>query len=127
MIVKFEYTRGQKREVQPEDCLGLVLVWTQTRGSLNVLQAVFGLSYTNLSMYLRFGVCLFVKTFRDDPLARVSIPSAEEIKSFKEAFAAWRPLLTDCWATMDSLKLFLEQSGYADIQKCYYNGWTHDH
>jgi hypothetical protein len=25
-MVKFEYTRGQKREVQPEDCLGLVLV-----------------------------------------------------------------------------------------------------
>jgi hypothetical protein len=31
-IVKFKYTRGQKREVQPEDCLGLVLLWIQTRG-----------------------------------------------------------------------------------------------
>ena len=28
MIVEFEYTRGRKREVQPADCLGLVLVWT---------------------------------------------------------------------------------------------------
>jgi hypothetical protein len=37
IIVKFEYSRGQKR-VQLEDCLGLVLVWMQTRGSLNVLQ-----------------------------------------------------------------------------------------
>jgi hypothetical protein len=27
-IVEFECTRGQKREVQPEDCLKLVLVWT---------------------------------------------------------------------------------------------------
>jgi hypothetical protein len=53
-----------------------------------VLQLVFGLTYTNLSKYLRFGVRLFVETFRDNPLARVSIPSAEEIKSFKEAFAA---------------------------------------
>jgi hypothetical protein len=26
VIAKFEYTKGQKREVQPEDCLGLVLV-----------------------------------------------------------------------------------------------------
>jgi hypothetical protein len=27
-IVEFEYTQGRKREVQPADCLGLVLVWT---------------------------------------------------------------------------------------------------
>ncbi len=124
-IVKFKYTRGWKREVQPEDCLGLVLVWTPTRGLLNVLQLVFGLTYTNLSMYLRFGVRLFVKTFRDDPLARVSIPSAEEIESFKKAFAARHPLLTDCWVTMDSLKLFLQKSGNAIVQERYYNGWMH--
>jgi hypothetical protein len=110
-IVKFEYTRGEKREVQPEDCLGLVLVWTQTRGLLNVLQLVFGLTYTNLSVYLRFGVHLFVKTFRGNLLAQVSIPSTEEIESFKETFAAWHPLLTDCWITMDGLKLFLQCPG----------------
>ncbi len=52
------------------------------------LQLDFGLTYTNLFGYLRFGVHLFVKTFRDDLLAQVSIPSAEEIKLFKEAFAA---------------------------------------
>jgi hypothetical protein len=33
-IIPFEYGRGQKRNIQPEDCLGLVLVWTQTRGAL---------------------------------------------------------------------------------------------
>jgi hypothetical protein len=68
-IVKFKYTRGQKREVKPEDCLGLVLVWTQTRGLLNALQLVFGLTSTNLFVFLRFGVHLFVKMFSDDPLA----------------------------------------------------------
>jgi hypothetical protein len=104
-----------------------VLVWTQTRGLLNVLQLVFGLTYTNLPMYLRFDVRLFVKTFRDDPLARVSIPSAEEIESFKEAFAAQHPLLTDCWVIMDGLKFFLQQSGNAIIQERYYNGWMHNH
>jgi hypothetical protein len=73
MIVKFEYTTGRKREVQPEDCLGLVLVRMRTRGLLNVSQLVFGLTFTNLSMHLRFGVRLFVKTFRDDPLAQVQV------------------------------------------------------
>jgi len=79
MIVEFEYKTGQKREVQPEDCLGLV------RGSMNVLQFVFGLTYSNLSVYLRFGIRLIVEIFSDDPLARVAIPSAAEIESFKAA------------------------------------------
>ena len=82
-----------------------------------MLSLVFGLTYTNLSVYLRFGVHLFVKLFRDNLLARVSIPSMEEIESFKEAFAAWHPLLTDCWVTMDGLKLFLQQLGNAIIQE----------
>jgi hypothetical protein len=69
IIVKFKYTTGRKRKVQPDDCLGLVLVWTQIRGLLNVLLLVFILTYTNLSVHLRFGVHLFVKTLRDDPLA----------------------------------------------------------
>ncbi len=76
--------------VQPEYCLGLVLVWTCTRGLLNVLQLVFGLTYSNLAVSLRFGMRLFVKTFWHNPLARVSIPLAEEIETFKAACARCR-------------------------------------
>ena len=85
MIVEFEYVRGRRRVVQPEDCLGLVLVWTCTRGLLHVLQLVFGLTYSNLSVYLRFGMRIIVETFRHNPLARVSITLAEEIETFKAA------------------------------------------
>ncbi len=127
MIVEFEYVCGRKREVQPEDCLGLVLVWTRTRGLLNVLQLVFGLTYTNLSVYLRFGIHLIVETFRNNPLTRVSIPPVDEIESFQEAIGARHPLLNNCWATMDGLKLYLQSAGHADIQEKCYNGWTHDH
>jgi hypothetical protein len=127
MIVEFEYRTRRKRKIQLADCLGLVLVWTCTRGLLNVLQLVFGLTYTNLSVYLRFGIRLIVNTFRDDPLARVSIPSAEEVETFKANFAVCHPLLNDCWAKMDGLKLYLQQSGNDEIQEWYYNGWTHNH
>ncbi len=113
--------------VQPEDCLGLVLVWMCTRGSLHVLQLVFGLTYSNLSVYLRFGMCIIVETFRHDPLARVSIPSAEEIESFKVAFVKRHLLLNDCWATMDGLKLYLQTAGNTYIPERFYNGWMHDH
>lgn len=96
-------------------------------GLLNVLQLVFGLTYSNLSVYLRFGIRLIIETFRNDPLARVCIPSGEEIESFKEVFGVRHPLLSDCWATIDGLKLYLQSAGHVDIQEKYYNGWTHDH
>ncbi len=126
-IVPFEYVSGWKRNVQPEDCLGLVLVWTRTRGALNVLQLVFGLTYTNLSVYLRFSIRLLSETFHDDPLAQVCLPSPEEISKYKAAFGEQHPLLHDCWATIDGLKLYFQQSGNTEIQEQFYNGWTHDH
>ncbi len=87
--------------------MGLVLVWTRTRGLLNVLQLVFGLTFSNLSIYLRFGIHLIAEIFHDDPMARVSLPSTEDIAEYKAAFMAWHPLLQDCWAMMDGLKLYL--------------------
>ncbi len=49
-------------------------------GSLNVLQLVFGLTYTDLSVYLQFGIHhLIIEIFWDDPLARVSLPTVEDI------------------------------------------------
>jgi hypothetical protein len=127
MIVSLDDVRGQKRKVLPADCLGLVLVWMQTRGLLNVLQLVFGLTYTNLSVYLRFGIHLVVEVFRDDPLARIFLPSAEDITTYVSAFCKRCPLLTDCWVTMDGLKLFLQASGNSYIQERCYNGWIYDH
>ncbi len=127
MIVPLNDPRGQKRKVLPADCLGLVLVWTQTRGFMNVLQLVFGLTYTKLSVYLQFGICLIVEIYGDDPLARVSLPSAEDIATYRSAFGKRHPLLNDCWAMMDGLKLYLQALGNLEIQEQYYNRWTHDH
>jgi hypothetical protein len=56
--------------MRPEDCVGLVLVWTQNRGSMAALQLIFGLFYANLCLYLRFGCRIIVEVFRDDPLAQ---------------------------------------------------------
>ena len=36
-------------------------------------------------------------------------------------------MLSDVWATMDGIKLTLQQSGTDVIQDAFYNGWMHDH
>jgi len=78
-------------------------------------------------MYLRFGRRVIIEALKSDSLAKIAIPSNEDIASYKEAVGAIYPLLSDVWSTMDGLKLYLQQSGNAEIQAHFYNGWTHGH
>ena len=119
--------KGRKRKIRPEDCLGLVLAWTRTRGSLMALQLIFGMTFSNLDYYLLFGKRVIVMVLRNDQRASVQIPSSEKIEEYKEMVKNRHPFLTDVWCTMDGLKITLEQSGDALIQERFYNGWTHDH
>jgi len=118
---------GRPRKVHPEDCLGLVLVWMCTRGSLTALQLIFGMTCSNLCMYLRFGRRVIVEALKCDSLTQIVIPSNEKIASYKEAVGVMYPLLSNVWSTMDGLKLYLQQLGNTEIQACFYNGWTHGH
>jgi hypothetical protein len=90
------------REMLNQRMLGAGISMDANKGALNVLQLVFGLTYSQLSVYLQFRICLIVETFCDDTLARVSIPSMEEIETFAAAVGERHLLLNDCWATMTS-------------------------
>ena len=119
--------KGRKQKIRPEDCLGLVLAWTRTWGSLMALQLIFGMTFSNLDYYLLFGKRIIVMVLRNDQRASVQIPSSEKIEEYKEMVKNRHPFLTDVWCTMDGLKITLEQSGDALIQERFYNGWTHNH
>lgn len=60
---------------RPEDCLRVVLCWMHTRGSLIVLQNIFGMSMTPTSKYLQFSCWILVKVLQNDDNARISMPS----------------------------------------------------
>jgi hypothetical protein len=127
----FEHTKqpnkGLPQMIWPEDCLGLVLAWTRTRGASMVLQLIFAMTYTNLDDYLLFSKRIIVRILRNHPMARVQIPSSEKIEEYKEMVHHRHPFLLDIWCTMDGLKLMLKQSGNGLIQEQFYNGWMHDH
>jgi hypothetical protein len=92
-----------------------------------VLQMIFGMTATPLSMYLRFGRRILIKVLQNHPYARIQIPTDEQIGFYKRRIQERHPALQDVWCTMDGLKLKLQQSGNQVIQNNYYNGWTHDH
>ena len=120
-------SRGRKRNISAVDCLGLVLVWTRTRGSTMSLQMHFGMTMSNLNMYLRFGRRIIVEVLQSDEYAMIKIPSAEKIQQFKQLVIAKYPLLDHVWATMDGLKTPIMQSGSTKQQSYFYNGWKHNH
>jgi hypothetical protein len=121
--------RGRKRVIPAVDCLGLVLAWTRTRGSMAVLQMIFGLTMTNLSTYLRFGRRSVIEVLKNDPYATIRLPTENEMQQYTHAIAGKHPSLgaQKVWCTVDGLKLMLQQAPNSMIQEQFYNGWTHDH
>jgi DDE superfamily endonuclease len=122
-----EKRQGRPRLISATDCLGLVLAWTRTRGSTMVLQIIFGMTSTPVSMYLKFGRRILIKVLSKEPSAAIRIPDVDTIMKYQQVIQNRHPNLQGVWCTMDGLKLYLQQAGEASIQNNFYNGWTHDH
>jgi hypothetical protein len=115
------------RHLDSRACLGLVLAFTRTRGSMYAMQMLFGITGSVLSLFLRFGRRLLIRVLKEEPGARVAMPSLAEIEQYKRIVSKQYPSLEDVWFVMDGLKLLLEKPGFHRIQSCFYNGWLHDH
>jgi hypothetical protein len=126
VIVKKNKT-GRKRKVRPEDCLALVLAWTRTRAQVSQMQLLFGMTYSNICVYLKFGLRILVSVLSLDDQAKVRIPDDEKLQEFCEAIEDRHPLLKDVWCCMDGLKLTIQQAPDFLTQSRYYNGWKCDH
>ena len=103
--------KGRKRRVTALDCLGLVLTWTRTRGSTFSLQMHFGLTMSNLSVYLRFGRRIIVEVLQNDEYAKIAIPSEEKIRQYTQAINELYPCLDDILVSMDGLKTSIQKAG----------------
>jgi hypothetical protein len=118
----------QPRMMKGADCLGMCLAWTRTRGSSMVLQIIFGMTATMVSLYLRFGRRILVEVLKSEPLAAIRVPNIDDINTYQAAIRRKHPALKGIWCCMDGLRLCLQQAaGDATTQNNFYNGWTHDH
>ena len=124
---KVNHEMGRKRLIDAKDCLGLVLAWTRTRGSQMVLQIIFGMTQSSVSVYLHFAINLLVIVLEDIEEAKVKIPDENMIAEYQLMVKNRHLRLNDVWCTMDGLKLYLECPGDDDEQNNFYNGWQCDH
>jgi hypothetical protein len=91
------------------DCLGIVLAWTRTRGSVYSLQLMFGMTQTPLGMYLRVGRRIVIEALKYSPYAAIKLPCEEKIVEYKRHIQARYLLLENVWCTMYGLKLTLQK------------------
>ncbi len=82
------------------------------------LQLIFGMTMTNLSMYLRFGHRIMIHVLKNDTHASITIPSEEKIIEYKAAINSKYPILENVWATMDEMKLYLQKSPEEKFKRC---------
>jgi hypothetical protein len=120
-------TKGRPRSLGPADCLGLVLGYTRTTGSLYALQMVFGASHSVLCLFLKFSMRLLFRVFNAEVDAKVALPSAQEVVEYQNVVRANFPALDGAWCVMDGLKVKIQKSGDEATQNAFYNGWLHDH
>jgi len=69
---------GRPRSLDAAGCLGLVLCYSRTRGSLFSLQLMYGVTHSVLLVFLKFGIRLLYKVLKEDEGAQVRIPSPEK-------------------------------------------------
>ena len=119
--------RGRPRSVTATECLALALAWTRTRGPLRYLCIIFGVTLGRLSIWNRFARRIIIFGLINHPLARVAMPSEDELLSYVSAISAKYPILTDVWGAMDGLKIHLHASTDGAVQNRFYNGWLHSH
>jgi hypothetical protein len=118
---------GQKISLDAPSCLGLVLGYTRTKGSLFFLQMIFGATHSVLTLFLRYSIKLLYKVLKEEPSSRVEIPSVDEIRDYQEVVSSHFPVLNGTWCVVVRLKIPIQKSGDEEIQNAYYNGWLHSH
>jgi hypothetical protein len=110
---------GRPCTLDPCSCLGLVICFTRTKGPLQVLQMVFGISYSLLCLFLKFAIQLFLKVLLQEDGAKVAIPSEASIREMMEVIMEKFPALDGVWCVMDGLKVPIQWSGDHRVQNAY--------
>lgn len=122
--------RGRKRLFDGTMCLGLVLMWTISRGNSSNLQLIFGSvkSFTNL--YISFGRKILLQALRSDEYTQIKFPeNVSKIDGYVRSIGRKYPNLRKkrvAYAA-DGLKLKIEKSSVDQIQNNFYNRWTLGH
>lgn len=117
---------GRDQSMSARDCLGLALSWYRARGAPATLCMLYGITASLCKMFIRFSHRILMRVLSCNPLARVKMPTTQEIRTYQATIRENYSMQHDVYVVGDGLKLQLEQSGEAVVQDIFYNVWAHD-
>ena len=112
--------KGRKRHVDATCCLGLVIYWYRTRGSVARTTAMaFGLTYTPMYKWIKFGCRILLFVLQNYPSAKIHPPSEDDLEKYVNAIADKYPILGEekVWGAADGMKLHLQKSRGWSVQQ----------
>lgn len=107
---------GRPRSLNSEACLGLILVYGRTTCYTFVLSALFGLTHTPVSMWLKFGRRVLLFCIKNHAAARVRMPTPEKVAEYKAMIRNLYPRLRHVYSVADGLKIRIDAAGDGMVQ-----------
>ena len=111
-------------EIDAMSCLGLVLFWFQTRGSIaRVVPMAFGLTASVIHRWLKFLQHVLLCALQDHTLAKVEEPSTTNVKRHIKPTATKHPVLQEekVWRAASGLKIPLQTADMHSVQNKHFN------
>lgn len=116
------------RSLDAAGALGLTLHYLNSTMREISLQEIFALIPSTVSRYLHHTLPLLLQILRRTPEARIAWPKTLAQYEAYNALIMERHLrLHGAFASIDGLKLLIQESADQDIENASYNGWTASH
>jgi hypothetical protein len=68
------------------------------------LQMIFGATHLVPALFLQYSIKLPYKVLKEEPSAKIEIPSEEQIREYQEVISSSFPVLDGTWCVVDGLK-----------------------
>ena len=120
---------GRPRSLNAEAALGLILMWTRTRGVNSSLSLIFGVTLPRVNLWRRFALRVLLSVLKREPSAKIKAPTAEDCESYVRAICDQYAIIGEkrVALALDGLKIPVCKPGCNVRQSAFYNGWTSGH
>jgi hypothetical protein len=121
-------SRPNRRSLDADDALGLVLHYLNSTMCEVSLQEIFAIIPSTVSRYITFGLAILLMTLRNIPDANIVWPKdLHEFTELNTLITNRHDRLTGAFGSIDGLKLPLQTSSDIDIENATFNGWLQEH
>ena len=120
---------GRRRNLNPIMLMGMILMWTRTKGSNHILSMIFGSTISPLNLWQRVSLRVMHIVLKKLPTAQVRRPTSSKFESYVDAIRMKYSVLGEMRVAMslDGLKLMIQSTTCPVRQNAFYNGWTCGH